>query len=189
MQLARSNIDRTYPYEEQGAAPLPPPPFLRTVCTELSCDWTAVVDTHSPPRPLPDDMLAALRCYVSQIQESSQRMNRPRRQQHPQQSETPLQPLPEMIEHVKRLVTSTRTGRMFGVAEKGYYGLFPRNTWPSELVCLFNGSPVRSCVRPQTGEGGRDVETKLALVGSCYIQDVVGLKNRSPFRPDEFVLI
>ncbi|KAK0726697.1 heterokaryon incompatibility protein-domain-containing protein [Lasiosphaeria miniovina] len=167
LQLARSNMD-VYPYREEEQSRLLAP-FLRTLCTDLSCDWTDLVDIQCLQRPMPDDMLAAVGWYVSQTEDQTEYQTEDRTEESPpthykHKAPPPPPPPPlEMTEHVKRLVTSTCIGRMFGVTEKGYYGLFPRGSRAADLVCLFNGSPVPFCL-PRPTE-----RTERALCGALVL--------------------
>ena len=93
----------------------------------------------------------------------------------------------ELFDGIEWCIYNLCTGRMFGVTEKGYYGLFLSASKPGDLVCLFDGVRVPLCVR-EIDEDGEQARYK--LVGACYVHGVMDGETLSLSRDSErFILV
>lgn len=75
------------------------------------------------------------------------------------------EPLKEMVDHAGFVWE----GRVFGVTEGGYFGLFLDGTKEGDLVCLFGGLAMPVCLR--RAEAG--LEETFELVGPAYVQGIM----------------
>lgn len=155
--------------------------FYRTLCGDLSGDWTDLVDTQAPERPMPDNILAGVSRYYAKI---NALVKLGMKVEDLSSGEKPAEA--ELFDRVERCIRNLCTGRMFGVTEKGYYGLFLPGSKPGDLVCLFDGARVPFCVR-EVDEGD---QARYKLVGACYVYGIMdGEGLSSSYRDEQFILV
>jgi hypothetical protein len=75
------------------------------------------------------------------------------------------EPLKEMVD----CLGFVWEGRVFGVTDRGYFGLFLDGTKEGDLVCLFDGLAMPVCLR--RAEAG--LEETFELVGPAYVQGIM----------------
>jgi hypothetical protein len=63
----------------------------------------------------------------------------------------------KLFDLIERCIRNVCTGRVFGVTEKGYYGLFLSGSEPGDLVYLFEGSRVPLCGMKSRRESKRNI--------------------------------
>jgi hypothetical protein len=168
-----------YSYFLQNAWPRA---FYRTLCGDLSGDWTDLVDTQAPERPIPYNILAGVSRYLAKI---NALVELGMKVEDLSSGEEPAEA--ELFDRIERCIRNLCTGRMFGVTEKGYYGLFLSGSKPGDLVCLFDGVRVPLCVR-EVDEDGEQARYK--LVGACYVHGIMDGEVLLPSRDSErFILV